>query len=121
MGLVVGTELFQRILEFDYGDRERGDLMREVWSPTPWVIDAWTGVGGDLREREMMDWCYQHFGAQSSPIHERSGRWMRGNATIYGWTWFGFSTREEMDKFAAAWPNPARSYDGGGDVTRDEA
>ena len=32
---------------------------------------------------------------------QRDGRWQRGNATIHGWTWFGFADREAMDAFVA--------------------
>lgn len=104
--LEMGTELFQRMAKFDYGEGERGDLMRKVWSPTPWMLNIWTGRWEDGREQRMLEWCYRHFGQESSPIHDRDGKWKRGNATVMGWTWFGFSTQEEMNQFVSAWPSP---------------
>lgn len=100
---IEGTALFHRTIEFDYGDQRRNDLMRKVWEPTPWMIDARTGSPGDALEREVLDWCRETFGPQASPIHGRPGRWQRGSATIYGWTWFGFAAREEMAQFTTRW------------------
>ncbi len=103
-----GTELFHRaVLAFDYGDQDRNDLMRKVWTPTPWMIDAFTGE--HERHQSMLEWCFETFGDQCSPIHGRAGRWQRGSATVHGWTWFGFSTREEMDQFTARWPTPVKA------------
>ena len=107
MNTIEGTALFNRVLRFDHGDQERNDLMRKVWSVTPWMVDAYTGsidYGG--RYREMMDWCFDQFGQECSPIHDKPGRWQRGSATIFGWTWFGFTRREEMERFVAQWPAP---------------
>lgn len=101
-----GTALFGRTLAFDHGDQERNDLMRKVWSVTPWMVDAYTGSIAEERVRAMLCWCHEAFGDQASPIHDKAGRWQCGGATIYGWTWFGFSTREELEQFIARWPTP---------------
>jgi hypothetical protein len=99
----MSTDLHRRTIAFDYGDNERGDLMREVWAPTPWMIDVFTGNCGDGRERDILHWCYEEFGEQASPIHGRAGDWQRGGATINGWTWFGFATEALMARFVERW------------------
>jgi len=102
----VGTDLYQRTIAFDYGDIDRGDLMREVWTPTPWMVDAYVGSDPYKRERDMIAWCFEHLGEECSPIHGRVGRWHRGNAIIHGWAWFGFADEADMVAFLAAWPTP---------------
>jgi len=102
-----GTDLYRRVVLFDYGDGDRGQLQRKVWAPTPWMTDVYVGRWEDGRERQILEWCYETFGSESSPIHERIGRWHRGGATINGWTWFGFASEEDMQAFVAAWPTPA--------------
>ena len=101
------TPLFERTMAFDYGRAETSALMRKVWEPTPWMVDAYTGDVVDReREREMLSWCYDEIGPQASPIHDRAGRWQRGNATVFGWTSFGFAAEADMLRFIARWPAP---------------
>jgi hypothetical protein len=103
----MSTALHQRMLAFDQGDAERSELMRKVWAPTPWMVDAYTGnEPGQGRDREMLHWCHDEFGQMCSPIHQRDGRWQRGSATVYGWTWFGFAEEAELQRFLARWPTP---------------
>ncbi|WP_338826752.1 hypothetical protein [Bradyrhizobium sp. 27S5] len=104
---MIGTALYQRTMAFDYGTVDRGEIMREVWTPTPWMLEAYTGNYRDGREDEIMRWCYDELGDMSSPIHGRAGTWHRGSATIHGWTWFGFADEATMQRFAARWPAPA--------------
>lgn len=101
----MATELYERVIAFDYGDAQRSDLMQRVWARTPWMVNAYSGSYDDPRSREMMHWLYQS-GPECSVINEREGRWQRGGATVHGWTWFGFATRAEMDRFITAWPTP---------------
>jgi hypothetical protein len=101
------TPLFERSMAFDQGNAETYALMRKVWTPTPWMVDAYTGGGRDReREREMLVWCYDTIGEMASPIHDKPGRWQRGSATVCGWTWFGFTTEADMQAFVARWPAP---------------
>lgn len=104
----MATDLYHRMLAFDYGDTERADLMKQVWQDTPWMIDVWSGGYSRHRDREMeiLNWCNDTFGQQAAPIHERPGAWYRGSATIHGWTWFGFSTEADMVRFQERWPTP---------------
>lgn len=87
------------------GDQECADLMREVWAPTPWVADVYTGgfskeFGREMRIRK---WCSERFGPEAFVIGGRDGKWQRGIATINGWTWIGFATEAMMDEFLSAW------------------
>lgn len=101
------TALYDRMLAFNHEDEERAALMRMVWEGTPWMVDAYTGgYGENGRMRDMMRWCYDTFGDQASPIHGCPGTWQQGCATIYGWTWFGFASEVDMDRFMARWPAP---------------
>lgn len=103
---MTGTDLYHRLLAFNHGDKERDALAREVWSPTPWMIDVYTGRCIEDRDREILQWCHSEFGQESSPIHGREGRWHRGGAIINGWTWYGFADEEAMKRFVARWPAP---------------
>src|SRR5689334_13057602 len=91
----MGTELHNRIMAFNYGDDDRDALMRKVWEEFPWAVDAYTGSDDGSREREMLHWCYDQIGDQASPIRGRIGLWMRGSATVCGWTWFGFTLQRD--------------------------
>jgi len=97
-----GTELYRKTMAEDYGDAEQKALMKSEWSPTPWMLDVFTG---DL-DGEIRDWCYRSLGRQSSPMHGHEGIWRRGNVTMHGRTWFGFKTKELMEQFKANAPSP---------------
>lgn len=103
---MTGTALYQRTMAFNYGTADRTKIMREVWTPTPWMIEAFVGHYRDGREDEILRWCYAELGEMSSPIHGTKGSWHRGGATINGWCWFGFSDETTMQRFAARWPTP---------------
>jgi hypothetical protein len=94
------------MVAFNYEDDERAALMRKVWDGFRWMVDAYTGDRPEGREREMLEWCYDTFGDQASPIHEKPGQWLRGSATVFGWTWFGFASKPMMDSFVERWPAP---------------
>jgi len=106
------TALYERMVAFNYEDDERAALMREVWDGFPWMVDAYTGNFDEGRKREMLQWCYDTFGDQASPIHKKPGLWLQGNATVYGWTWFGFANKPMMDTFIARWPAPTEEVGG---------
>ena len=97
-----GSDLYQRQI-IKRGD----DLMLRVWAGTPWMIDMF--ADGERDHRRMHEWCYARFGDQAFPFgdHPKPGRWRSGNATVLGWTWWGFSTADEMLAFREAWPQPA--------------
>lgn len=103
-----GTDLFRGMAGHDYGSEEMLALNIKVWGPTPWMVDVYTGGYSNSLEREqkIREWCAAQFGPESSPIHGRVGTWHRGGATINGWTWMGFATREQMEQFMDAWPTP---------------
>src|SRR4029077_17163690 len=102
----MATDLFERTISFNYGDEEGCVLMRRVWSVTPWMVDAFTGPSCDDRDLAMRQWCWRTFGHEAAPIHDRPGQWQRGSATVYGWTWYGFATRAQLEQFQARWPVP---------------
>lgn len=100
---VTGSALFDRTIAFDYGDVETSALVQKVWSATPWMTNCKTdGPDADI-SREIMDWCRAKWGEEAWPIHGRLGKWQRGSATIFGWTWFGFATEEMLKEFQAKW------------------
>lgn len=99
----MGSPLYHRMLEYDYGDPETLALMHKVWDGMPFMVNAFTGPCADNLDREIRDWCHDTFGPEAWPIHGKPGDWHRGNATIYGWTWFGFKTREMLQQFSDAW------------------
>lgn len=101
MGEVRGTELFERMLAFNYEDTERAELMRKVWSVTPFMVDCETGSPGDASYQRIMKWCRRNFGPEAWPIHGRDGEWQSGTATVFGWTWIGFKTQDQLDQFLA--------------------
>jgi hypothetical protein len=84
---------------------EHRELMVEVWSPTPWMLDVNVGSGED-RRREIRHWCNRNLGHESSPIHGHEGDWHEGNVTMHGRTWYGFKTEAMMKRFEAQFPSP---------------
>lgn len=100
-----GSELFQRLAANEWdNDDKRHALMLKVWSPTPWMLNAFTG--DEQKLRDIREWCAERYGPEGWPIHDRPGRWYVGSATIHGWTWMGFDTEAAMNEFAAAFPAP---------------
>lgn len=102
----VGTDLYRRIISYEYRTDEQSDLQRTVWSPTPWVVNVFEGRHDDMMYFEIGEWCRKNIGPESSPIHEMQGEWHRGGATVDGWTWYGFATEYIMNRFLSAWPQP---------------
>lgn len=102
----MATDLYKKMLDYDYGDDNRRNFMEKIWSGTPWMVDAYTGGYDDDRMRYMVDWCRERFGDEAWPIHGKPGSWQRGRVAFFGWTWFGFATPTQMSEFMAAWPNP---------------
>ena len=98
----VGSPLYQRVIATS-GD----ELMTRVWCNTPYMCDAYTGSVAGGRDSEMYEWCAEEFGPEASPMHDIPGRWHRGGATVFGWTWFGFASYEMMQRFLERWPEPA--------------
>lgn len=87
------------------------ELNRQVWSGNPWITDMYVGADPNGRERDMILWCRDQFGDESQPFGDKPiyRRWRRGNATVFGWGWFGFATEADMKAFEAAWPPPPPS------------
>lgn len=108
-----GTDLYHRVMEFSVKeDRDGGELTRQVWSGTPWMVSVFTG-GLDAsdptsRYRDIREWLYREMGDGSYPFEDapRYGRYWVGLATVVGWTWIGFAERADMDRFVAAFPSP---------------
>ena len=105
--LPAGSPLFHRTMTAEDLDADRLAFMLQVWSGTPWMIDAPTGRVESDRFREIMEWCRDRFGPEAWPLHGRPGHWQRGGATINGETWLGFSTEAQMREFVAEWGDVA--------------
>lgn len=94
-------------------DESHDGIMRQVWSDTPWIVDAFVGQHSDEegRRRQMWEWCREHLGAESWPFSDnpRPGRWHSGGATVSGWQWWGFDTEATMLEFAEAFPSPLQT------------
>jgi hypothetical protein len=95
----MSTKLFQNMIAYDY---ENAELMRAVWTPTPWMVDVhdrgWDEDHGRSLH-EIFEWCNLNLGTRYDYWSRRDGRWQRGNVTICGWTWYGFATEEMMRRF----------------------
>jgi hypothetical protein len=99
----MATDLYQRVM----GDTDPHlNINKRVWKDYPWLIDAFTGSHDDSRSREIQDWLHKEFGREGWALADRAGRWQRGSATVNGWTWHGFATREDMDAFLSRWGVP---------------
>ncbi len=105
--ITAGSDLYRRMLAFDYCDHERAEIMHKVWCVTPWMADVYTGGYSNDQDRELAirEWCREKFGPEAWPIHGKPGTWQRGGATINGWTWMGFQTEAMMMEFLQAWPS----------------
>jgi len=95
----IGSPLYQRQIA-----NSDDQLMRKVWDGTPWMCDAYTGPTAGDRDDEIYKWCRDKFGPEAWPIHGHPGRWHRGGATVFGWTWMGFATEQMMQQFLDRWP-----------------
>lgn len=104
----MATDLYHRTMDFNYSDEERAELMHKVWDGFPWMVNAYTGgySHGRDREHDILMWCCDNIGEPASPIHDRPGRWYRGSATVDGWTFMGFASKDDMEKFTGRWPAP---------------
>ena len=100
----MSTDLYKRTITFDYGNDDRRELMKSVWSVTPWMVDCFTGSINSDRERSIREWCLENIGPEAWPIHRKLGDWQLGGATIHGWTWIGFATEAQMQSFLGAFP-----------------
>ena len=96
-----GSALFQQIMASDYGS----DLAHEFWDETPWITSAFTDEINSMRWHEIILWCEKHYGPERWPIHDKPGDWHTGCATVHGWTWVGFATKEMMTSFEVHWQN----------------
>lgn len=105
---LTGTSLYTRMCAFDHGDAERNALMAHVWSSTPWMLNTKTGSMADpegiVAWQRIRAWCENNIGDEAFPIHGRDGQWQFGGATVFGWTWVGFATEDQMRRFMAAFP-----------------
>ena len=99
----MATKLYEQMLAFNYEDPKRRDLMHQVWAPTPWMADVFTDGTQSGRYHNIRQWLRDRYGRPASSIHGIKGTWQHGSATIFGWTWFGFATKEQMNEFLAAW------------------
>lgn len=97
-------------------------LSHKVWDPTPYVLDVYMGkdnyCGEGKDEYNIREYCKKNFGKQSWPIHNKPANWYRGGATVYGWTWLGFKTKEMMDKFILDWPENIKQEEVESDESR---
>lgn len=94
------SELYFRIIGMDYGDPERGEMMKKVWDVTPFVVNVRTGSPDDDQYRKIVSWCREHLGPDAWPIHGRDGNWQTGGATVFGETFMGFATAEYLERFS---------------------
>lgn len=99
---LMSSELYQEIIK----DNKDHPILFEVWSSTPWVVDSFTDTVNSERNESIVNWCFQNFGKEASPILGKSGNWYSGGASINGWRWMGFKTEEMMKEYLGAWPNP---------------
>jgi hypothetical protein len=101
-----GSEIFRRFIA-PHDSSERDQLHYRVWAQTPWVANFWTGRGDERRREEIWQWCEERFGLPAQPFGStpRPGRWREGNATVMGWSWWGFDTEAAMNDALAAWPH----------------
>lgn len=104
----MSSELYKKQIE-----NCNNELMHKVWDGTPWMVNAYTGSSShDERYRQIMEWCRDKFGQKAWPIHGKPGKWHSGGATVRGWTWMGFATKEMMEEFLSNWPAPAEAMKG---------
>lgn len=104
------TDLYRSVIEFEPSNEAATALAHEVWDGTPWMIDVYAGSFNEVRRYDILHWCHDTFGRQADPFgpDPRPGRWRQGNATVDGWTWFGFATEADMQQFIEHWPNPVQ-------------
>lgn len=100
----MSTALHRQMLEFNYGDDERGALMREIWQSTPWMINIKVGDARYAVSARIRAWCEEHVGTEAWPIGGIEGDWQFGGVVIFGWAWIGFVKESQMRQFMEAFP-----------------
>ena len=101
----MGTALYERMIERSKDDPDSGELMRQVWSPTPWIIEVRDFEPNSKEWFDFVRWALSELGDESMPLHGHAGVWRRGNATVFGETWYGFAAEHLMDKFMRRYPD----------------
>ena len=96
----VGSEIYRKHIA---GSSNK--LQAELWAPTPWVIDTYTDYISSSRYNKIMSWCHKAFGAESDPMRGVVGNWRCGAATVFGYTWLGFDSKDKADQFESHWPD----------------
>ena len=96
-----GSEIYFRMLAgvADCDLPTLSELLRKIWSPTPWMLSVKVGVYDDEKRHEILQWCLKNIGNELDPIRRRKGVWREGNVTINHQTWYGFATEEMMSRF----------------------
>ena len=103
----MSTTLHKSMLAFNHHDSERDQLMRDVWAGTPWMLNVRTGSVNSEDWYKVSGWLRTRFGLPAFPFGDnpRPGFWQLGGATLYGWSWIGFSTEDYMNEFVAEFPD----------------
>lgn len=102
---MIGNELYNKIISYDYGNDELKSLMKKIWQGTPYVVNAYFGDFDEKNDRaeKIRYWCVKNFGERNDFLRGISGNWTEGNVTILGYNWIGFKTKEQLDKFIEVW------------------
>lgn len=103
----MATELYEKIVSYNYRDEETTKAVREAWRNTPWVINVrdFSHSPGSWEWFDFVEWANGALGAQSCLWNDHKGDWYRASGTVNGLTNYGFSTEAKMRAFMARYPN----------------
>lgn len=101
----MGTQLYEKIVSFEYRDQALADLVRKAWAGTPWVINIRDFGVNSGEWFDFIDWANVELGPESCAWNDYTGDRYPAGAIVNGLTNYGFSTEEKMRQFMARYPD----------------
>jgi len=101
----MATELYEKIVSYDYRDAATTKAVREAWASTPWVINVRDFIPNSRGWFGFREWANVELGAESCVWNDYKGDWYRASGTVNGLTNYGFSSKGRMRRFMARYPD----------------
>ena len=105
----MATQLYHKIVSYEYHDQALADLVRKAWVGTPWAINVRDFKPNSPEWFSFREWANVALGSESCAWNDYGGDWYRAGAIVNGLTNYGFSTEEGMNAFMARYPDRVRA------------
>lgn len=105
----MATQLYHKIVSYEYHDKALTELMRKVWAGTPWVINVRDFDANSREWFDFIEWANVEIGPESCAWNNYQGCWAKASVIVNGLTDYGFSTEQKMRQFMARYPDRVRA------------